>query len=65
MYVLLFSVVQNKILLRNDMKDFMGFMQKPYEGKAGDQPPFVLLKAAARFSKPLIIGVKGVAIRLG
>lgn len=49
----------------NDMKDFMGFMQKPYEGKAGDQPPFVLLKAAARFSKPLIIAVKGVAIGIG
>ena len=49
----------------NDMKDFMGFIQKPLEGKAGDAPPFVLLKAAARFSKPLIIGVKGVAIGFG
>ena len=49
----------------NDMKDFMGFIQKPLEGKAGDAPPFVLLKAAARFSKPLIIGVKGVAIGIG
>ena len=49
----------------NDMKDFMGFIQKPLEGKAGDAPPFVLFKAAARFSKPLIIGVKGVAIGIG
>ena len=49
----------------NDMKDFMGFIQKPLEGKAGDAPPFVLLKAAARFSKPLIIGVKGVASGIG
>lgn len=22
----------------NDMKDFMSFIQKPYQGKAGDQP---------------------------
>ena len=39
----------------NDMKDFMSFIQKPHEGKAGDQPPFVLLKAAARFSSHLLI----------
>ncbi|MFV5346723.1 enoyl-CoA hydratase-related protein [Acinetobacter soli] len=49
----------------NDMKDFMSFIQKPHEGKAGDQPPFVLLKSAARFSKPLIIAVRGVAIGIG
>lgn len=49
----------------NDMKDFMQFIQKPHEGKAGDQPPFVLLKSAAKFSKPLIIAVRGVAIGIG
>lgn len=49
----------------NDMKDFMGFIQKPYEGKAGDQPPFVLLKSAAKFSKPLIVAIQGVAIGIG
>lgn len=49
----------------NDMKDFMGFIQKPYEGKAGDQPPFVLLKSAANFSKPLIVAIQGVAIGIG
>ncbi|MCU4412852.1 enoyl-CoA hydratase/isomerase family protein [Acinetobacter sp. WU_MDCI_Axc73] len=49
----------------NDMKDFMSFIQKPYQGKAGDQPPFVLLKCAAKLSKPLIVAVKGVAIGIG
>jgi len=38
----------------NDMQDFMKFVQTPVQGKSGDAPPFVLLKAAARFSKPLI-----------
>lgn len=49
----------------NDMQDFMKFVQSPVEGKAGDAPPFVLLKAAARFSKILIIAVRGVAIGIG
>lgn len=49
----------------NDMKDFMKFIQTPLEGKEGDGPPFVLLKSAARFSKPLICAVRGVAIGIG
>ncbi len=49
----------------NDMQDFMKFVQSPLQGKAGDAPPFVLLKAAARFSKPLIAAVRGVAIGIG
>lgn len=49
----------------NDMKDFMSFIQTPLVGKAGDAPPFVVLKAAARFSKPLICAVRGVAIGIG
>ncbi|WP_445115447.1 enoyl-CoA hydratase [Acinetobacter sp. WZC-1] len=49
----------------NDMQDFMKFIQSPVQGKAGDAPPFVLLKAAARFSKPLIAAVRGVAIGIG
>ncbi|OTG81604.1 enoyl-CoA hydratase-related protein [Acinetobacter sp. ANC 4648] len=49
----------------NDMKDFMAFIQTPQQGKAGDAPPFVLLKSAARFSKPLICAVRGVAIGIG
>ncbi|MEW9151222.1 enoyl-CoA hydratase-related protein [Acinetobacter indicus] len=49
----------------NDMQDFMKFIQTPLQGKAGDTPPFVLLKAAARFSKPLIAAVRGVAIGIG
>jgi len=47
------------------MKDFMGFVQNPNLGPAGQVPPFVLLKSAARLSKPLIIAVKGVAIGIG
>lgn len=49
----------------NDMQDFMQFIQKPLVGKAGDAPPFVVLKAAAKFSKPLIAAVRGVAIGIG
>ncbi len=49
----------------NDMKDFMAFIQNVPEGKEGDGPPFVLLKAAARLSKPLICAVRGVAIGIG
>ncbi|OTG66565.1 enoyl-CoA hydratase-related protein [Acinetobacter silvestris] len=49
----------------NDMKDFMAFIHTPQQGKSGDAPPFVLLKAAARFSKPLICAVRGVAIGIG
>lgn len=49
----------------NDMKDFMAFIQQPLEGKEGDGPPFILLKAAARLSKPLICAVRGVAIGIG
>ena len=49
----------------NDMQDFMAFIQKPLEGKEGDGPPFVVLKAAARLSKPLICAVRGVAICIG
>lgn len=63
--VVIFRGAEQDFTAGNDMKDFMGFIQKPHEGKAGDQPPFVLLKAAARFSKPLIIAVKGVAIGIG
>ena len=49
----------------NDMKDFMAFISQPLEGKEGDGPPFVLLKSAARLSKPLICAVRGVAIGIG
>ena len=49
----------------NDMQDFMKFVQTPLQGKAGDAPPFVVLKSAARFSKPLIAAVRGVAIGIG
>ena len=49
----------------NDMQDFMKFVQTPFEGKSGDTPPFVVLKSAARFSKPLIAAVRGVAIGIG
>ena len=49
----------------NDMQDFIKFIQAPLAGKAGDAPPFVVLKSAARFSKPLICAVRGVAIGIG
>ena len=49
----------------NDMQDFMKFIQSPLQGKAGDTPPFVVLKSAAKFSKPLIAAVRGVAIGIG
>lgn len=49
----------------NDMQDFMKFIQTPLQAKAGDAPPFVLLKSAAKFTKPLIAAVRGVAIGIG
>ena len=49
----------------NDMKDFLKFTQTPLTVKAGFTPPFVLLKAAARFSKPLMSAVRGVALGIG
>ena len=58
--VVIFRGAEQDFTAGNDMKDFMSFIQKPHEGKAGDQPPFVLLKAAARFSKPYLT-MKGVA----
>lgn len=49
----------------NDMQDFLKFIQSPLQGRAGDAPPFVVLKSAAKFSKPLIAAVRGVAIGIG
>lgn len=49
----------------NDMQDFMKFIQSPLQGAAGDTPPFVLLKSVAKFSKPVIMAVRGVAIGIG
>ena len=49
----------------NDMQDFMKSLQGQRPAKAGDGPAFVLLKAAARFSKPLICAVRGVAVGIG
>lgn len=48
----------------NDMQDFLQSLQQQ-RSPAGNNPPFLLLKSAARFSKPLIIAVKGVAIGIG
>jgi enoyl-CoA hydratase/carnithine racemase len=49
----------------NDMKDFLKSTQTSLTVKPGFTPPFVLLKAAARFSKPFICAVRGVAIGIG
>lgn len=46
----------------NDMKSFLQFPEFPEPGFAGTTPPFLLLKAMARFSKPSIAAVKGVSI---
>ena len=48
----------------NDMQDFAASLKKQIS-PAGDGAPFLLLKSAAKFSKPLIVGVKGVAIGIG
>lgn len=48
----------------NDMQDFLKSLQQQ-RTPAGDNPPFLLLKAAAKLSKPFIIAVKGVAIGIG
>ena len=49
----------------NDMQDFMAYIQQPPTGAASALPPFVLLKAAAKFSKPSLVAVSGVAIGIG
>ena len=49
----------------NDMQDFLDSLQNPISTSAAEQPPFILLKSAAKLSKPLIIAVKGVAIGIG
>ncbi len=49
----------------NDMQDFLQSAQKTLDRKAGMNPPFVLLKSTARFSKPIIAAVRGVAIGIG
>lgn len=49
----------------NDMQDFMKSAALKGQIRAEDGPPFILLKSAARFSKPLIAAVKGVAIGIG
>ncbi|MFB2539286.1 MULTISPECIES: enoyl-CoA hydratase-related protein [unclassified Acinetobacter] len=48
----------------NDMQDFAKFIGQQHI-PATEQPPFLLLKAAAQFSKPLIVAIKGVAIGIG
>ncbi|MFV5502415.1 MULTISPECIES: enoyl-CoA hydratase-related protein [unclassified Acinetobacter] len=49
----------------NDMQDFMKSAANKDQIRPQDGPPFVLLKAAAKFSKPLIAAVRGVAIGIG
>ena len=49
----------------NDMQDFMKSAAMKDQIRPQDGPPFVLLKSAAKFSKPLIIAVRGVAIGIG
>lgn len=49
----------------NDMQDFLDSLQNPTQSSATEQPPFVLLKSAAKLSKPLIVAVKGVVIGIG
>ncbi|NWK76282.1 enoyl-CoA hydratase/isomerase family protein [Acinetobacter sp. SwsAc6] len=49
----------------NDMQDFMKSAAMKDQIRAEDGPPFVLLKSAAKFSKPLIAAVRGVAIGIG
>lgn len=63
--VVIFRGLNDDFTAGNDMKDFMQFTQQPLQDKAGNMPPFVLLKSAAKFSKPLIVAVKGVAIGIG
>lgn len=50
----------------NDMQDFLKFFKMDLgQQKAGDLPPFLLIKAVAKFSKPILVAVKGVAIGIG
>lgn len=46
----------------NDMKSFLQLGELPQAGEAGNTPPFMMLKAAAQFTKPCIAAVKGACI---
>ncbi|ENV33439.1 enoyl-CoA hydratase [Acinetobacter gerneri] len=63
--VVILRGLENDFTAGNDMQDFLASAQQPTAAKAGDNPPFVLLKSAAKFSKPLIAAVRGVAIGIG
>src|SRR5690606_7172981 len=49
----------------NDMQDFMKSVAKKGQAPAAEGPPFILLKAAAKFSKPVTAAARGVAIGFG
>ncbi|QXW26931.1 enoyl-CoA hydratase/isomerase family protein [Acinetobacter johnsonii] len=49
----------------NDMQDFMKSAAQKGQAPASQGAPFILLKSAAKFSKPLIAAVRGVAIGIG
>lgn len=46
----------------NDMKSFFELPDFPAAGQAGSTPPFMMLKAIAKFSKPCIAAVSGACI---
>lgn len=46
----------------NDMKSFLELPEFPAPGQAGSTPPFMMLKAIAKFSKPCIAAVSGACI---
>ncbi|MBE9401074.1 MAG: enoyl-CoA hydratase-related protein [Acinetobacter sp.] len=63
--VLIFRGTDTDFTAGNDMQDFMKSAAMKGQAPASEGPPFILLKAAAKFSKPLICAVRGVAIGIG
>ena len=60
--VLILKGTENDFCAGNDMRSFLQLPTLPEVGQAGSTPPFLLLKAVAKFSKPCIAAVRGACI---
>ena len=60
--ILILKGTENDFCAGNDMRSFLQLPALPEAGQAGNTPPFLLLKAVAKFSKPCIAAVRGACI---
>ncbi len=60
--VLILTGTDSHFSAGNDMQTFLDLPELPAQGEAGLTPPFMMLKAIAKFSKPCIAAVSGACI---